>query len=192
MELVSIVIAFWVIVAVRFPLISLLIAFWTWFLSMDLVRWISQSDSWTWSEQEQIVSILIGLAMLILGVALQRRTRQDYSWWFYLFGHLIILGHLSALTLEKEGGLGLIYPIVYLAFVVASVWLQRRVFLVFGAIGCYSYCCYLAFQIFDSALGFVFALASIGLLIVLTAVGFQKFMRPALDQLFSEYRFSRS
>ncbi len=181
LELVSITAAVIVIWRVRFTLLSLLIAFWTWFLSMDITRWITHSNSWTWSDREQIISTLIGVGILALGVFLQRRTKQDYSLWFYLFGHLIILSHLSALTLEKEGLLGLVYCLVYLSFVIASVWLQRRVFLVFGAIGFYSYLSYLAFQIFDGALGFVFALGSMGLLIVLTAVGYQKYLRPWLE-----------
>jgi hypothetical protein len=190
LELISIGVAVIVIWRVRFTLISLLIAFWTWFLSMDITRWVSQSDYWTWSDREQIVSTMIGVGMLGLGVWLQRRTKQDYSFWFYLFGHIIILSHLSALTLNREGFLGIVYLAIYLSFVVASVWLQRRVFLVFGAIGCYSYLSYLAFRVFEGALGFVFALGVIGLLIVLTAVGYQKYLRSWLENQLARYRVS--
>lgn len=193
LEVVSLSVAIIVIWRVRFPLITLLIAFWTWYLSMDVTRLISKSDSpWEWGETIQIVSTLIGLGMLALGVFLQRITKRDHSLWFYLFGHIIILGHLSSLTLYKEGALGLVYIGTYLAFVIASVWLQRRVFLVFGAIGCYGYLSYLAFHIFNGALGFVFALGSIGLLIVLTAVGYQKYARHWLENLIGKYRLSNS
>ena len=178
------------IFATRFTLISLPIAFWTWYLSMDLTRLISQSNYWSWSEREQVISILIGAGMLALGIFLQRRAKQDYSSWFYLFGHLIIISCLSALTIDKKGALGLVYLLVYLAFVIASIWLQRRIFLVFGALGCYSYLCYLAFQVFDGALGFVFALAAIGLFMVLSAVGYQKYLRPWLERQFGRPRFS--
>jgi hypothetical protein len=190
LELISLGVAVIVIWRVRFTLISLLIAFWTWFLSMDITRWMSQSDYWTWSDREQIVSTMIGVGMLGLGVWLQRRTKQDYSFWFYLFGHIIVLSHLSALTLNREGFLGIVYLAVYISFVVASVWLQRRVFLVFGAIGCYSYLSYLAFRVFEGALGFVFALGVIGLLIVLTAVGYQKYLRSWLENQLARYRVS--
>ncbi len=181
LELVSLGVAIIVIWRVRFTLISLLIAFWTWFLSMDITRWMSQSDYWTWSDREQIVSTVIGVGMLALGILLQRKAKQDYSFWFYLFGHLIILIHLSVLTLNREGFLSIVYFVIYLAFVIASVWLQRRVFLVFGAIGFYSYLSYLVFRVFEGALGFVFALGGIGLLIVLTAVGYQRYFRPWLE-----------
>jgi len=190
LELISIAITLIILWRVRFPLLTLLIAFWMWFLSMDLTRWITQSNSWSWSDVEQIVSAIMGAGMLILGVFLQRRTKQDYSSWFYLFGHLIILSFFSSLTIDREGILGLVYFAVYLSFVVASVWLQRRVFLVFGAFGCYGYLSYLAFQVFDGALGFVFALGGIGLLIVLSAVGYQKYARPWLENQFAQRHIS--
>ncbi len=159
-----------------------------WFLSMDLTRWIVKSDDWDISDPEQIVSSVMGAGMLFLGIYLQRKAKQDYSFWFYLFGHLLVLSFFSSLTLDREGILGLVYFAVYFLFVIASVWLQRRVFLVFGAIGCYGYISYLAFDIFDGAMGFVFALGGVGLLIVLSAVGYQKYLRPWLEKQFTQNR----
>lgn len=187
-EVTSIAVAAIVVWRIRFPLVVLLIAFWWWFLSMDFTRWLANSPTWTWDDREKIVSTLMGVAMLALGVFLQQRTRKDYSLWLYIFGHFIVLWHLGSLTLDKQGPLGLLFLLVYLAFVIASVWLQRRVFLVFGAIGCYSYISYLALNVFQGAMGFVFALASVGLLVVLTAVGYQKFVRHWLEQRLQRYR----
>lgn len=184
LELISIAITVFVIWRIRYTLLTLLIAFWAWFLSMDLTRWITKSTSWSWSDVEQTVSVIMGIGMLALGIYLQRKAKEDYSFWFYLFGHLLILSFFSSLTLDREGVLGIIYFVVYLLFVIASVWLQRRVFLVFGAIGCYGYLSYLAFQVFEGALGFVFALGGIGLLMVLSAVGYQKYARPWLEKQF--------
>ncbi|MDP3047452.1 MAG: hypothetical protein Q8O07_08250, partial [Chloroflexota bacterium] len=188
MEVISIVVATVVVRRIRFPLVVLLIAFWWWLLSMDLIRWVAASPDWTWGDREKAISTLMGLAMLALGIFLQQQTRRDYSLWLYICGHLIVLSHLGALTLDTGGMLGLLFLFVYLTFVIASVWLQRRVFLIFGAIGCYSYDSYLAFQVFQGALGFVIALGSIGLLIVLTAVGYQKYARSWLERLLAGYR----
>ncbi len=190
LELISVAVATLVIWRIRYPLLTLLIAFWIWFLSMDLTRWITQSTTWSWSDVEQTVSVVIGSGMLFFGIFLQRRTKQDFSFWFYLFGHILILGFFSSLAIDREGILGIIYFAVYVLFVIASVWLQRRVFLVFGAIGCYSYLSYLAFRVFEGALGFIFALGGIGLLMVLSAVGYQKYARPWLEKLFNRNRTS--
>jgi hypothetical protein len=73
--------------------------------------------------------------------------------------------------------LGLQFLAIYLGFVVASVWLQARVFLVFGALGCYAYVSKLAFDVFVGSLGFVFGLALVGLLILLSAVGYQRYVQ---------------
>jgi hypothetical protein len=188
MEVTSIFVATIILWRIRFSLLVLLIAFWSWFLSMDLLRWITQSPTWSWGDQEQLVSTLIGVFMLALGIFLQRRTRQDYSLWFYTFGHLIVFTHLTALLLDNESALGLLYLMIYLAFVVASVWLQRRVFLVFGAIGSYGYISFLAFDVFEGSLGFVFALAGAGLAIILTTVGYQKYIRPWLEGQLTSYQ----
>ena len=62
----------------------------------------------------------------------------------------------------------------------ASVWLQSRVFLAFGAIGIYAYIAKLAFDVFDRSLGFALALGVIGLLIVLLTVAYQRYAQPWL------------
>jgi hypothetical protein len=181
MELIALGAAIVAIRVIRFPLLALLAAFWMWFLSMDLARWIAHSPTWTWSDREQLVSTVIGLGMIVLGVVLQRHARRDYSIWFYIFGHVIVLAHFGALTLRHEGVLSLAYPTLYLTFVVASVLLQRRVFLVFGALGCYGYTSYLAYRVFEGSLGFVFTLAFVGLVIILSTVAYQRFVHAWLE-----------
>ncbi|HKP54180.1 MAG TPA: DUF2157 domain-containing protein [Chloroflexia bacterium] len=188
LEVVSILAAVIAIRLIRFPLITMLIAFWGWYLSMDLARWVAQAPFASYDDMEQLVSVAVGAAMLLIGFFLQRRTREDYSRWLYLFGHLVLLGNLSALTYRKEGLLGLIFIVVYLSFVAASVWLQRPVFLVFGALGCYGYLTYLAYRIFEGSTAFPIALAVIGLMIVLTTVAYQKYIHPWLEANIEKYR----
>ncbi|MDP9470853.1 MAG: hypothetical protein M3Q71_09310 [Chloroflexota bacterium] len=183
LELISILVTLAVLWRVRFPLLTLPLAFWTWFLSMDLSRWIARSEDRDWGNREQAVGLAVGLLTLALGGFLQRRYGLSWSRWFYLFGHLAVIVDASALALDEDaGGLRLLYPLLFLAFVVLSVRLQERTFLVFGALGCYAYASYLAFEVFDGALGFVFALAAIGLTVVLSAVAYQRFVRQALEE----------
>jgi hypothetical protein len=167
----------------RFPLLTLLIGFWGWYLSMDLTEAITGHGDFAWGPVEWSVGAVIGLAMLAIGVWLQRRhDAREWSLWFYIFGHVAVLGNLAALALDDGPVLGLLFLTVYLGFVVASVWLQSRVFLVFGALGCYAYVSKLAFDVFAGSLGFVFGLALVGLLIVLSAVGYQRYVQPWLTR----------
>ncbi len=181
LEAVSLAAAGIILWLVRFPLITLLMAFWGWYLSMDLARWVAGSDL-GYGDTEQLVSLIVGAWMLIIGFVLQRRTREDYSRWLYLFGHVVVLGNLAALTYRKEGILGLVFIAVYVGFVVASVRLQRPVFLVFGALGCYGYISYLSWKTFSDVMGFPIVLAIVGLVIVLTTVGYQKYGRAWLEE----------
>jgi hypothetical protein len=150
---------------------------------MDLTEAVTGHDDFAWSQVEWSVGAAVGLVMLATGVWLQRRRgSQDWSFWFYLFGHVAVLGNLAALALDDGPVLGLLFLTVYLGFVVASVWLQARVFLVFGALGCYAYVSKLAFDVFAGSLGFVFSLALVGLLIVLSTVGYQRYVHRWLAQ----------
>ncbi len=173
---------------VRFPLLTLLTAGWTWALSLDIInRFQGPYDNYI-NLRTEICTALFGLTMLIFGVLLQRRTRQDYSFWFYLFGHLQILFAFTAITLEKGELWGIAYILLYLTFIIASALLQRRIFLVFGALGAYFYAGYLTFSVFNGALGFIFAMGLMGLLIIFTAIGYQKFFRPWLETQIKRYR----
>ena len=187
MEVISIVVTVFVWYLSRFPLHTLLISFWTWFLSMDFVRWVGDASGRPWSTEEQAISTLIGIALILIGIALQKRAWERDSFWFYLFGHILVLCHLAALTLDQGGWLSLIFIAVYLLFVVGSVWLQRRVFLVFGAIGIYGYVCYFAFTLLG-VLGFTFGLALVGLLIIFSAVWYQRYAKDWLESRLASYQ----
>jgi hypothetical protein len=181
LEIASIGIALAVIRWIRFPLLALLVAFWTWYLSMDIARLLTGRDDRGWGELEWVVGALFGAAMLALGLWLQRdRGDQAWSRWFYLFGHLALLGNLGILALDRGGSAGILFLLVYLGIAVASVVLQSRMWLVFGALGVYAYVSRLAFEVFAGSLGFVAALAVIGVLIVLSTVAFQRFIHPWL------------
>lgn len=184
MEVVSLAAALLVVWRTRFPLVVMLIAFWSWYLSMDVVRLVTDSSGWSWGVAERTVGIVVGMLLLASGIVIDRNARKDYSFWLYLFGNMIVISHLASLAFEYEGVAALIYLGVSITLVVASVPLQRRVFLVFGAFGCYSYLCYLAFTVFDGALGFVFALAACGLLIVLSGVFYQRVLYGWLTSMF--------
>ena len=185
LEIASILITLAVIWVTRFPLLTMLLAFWGWYLSMDLTELVTGHDDFAWGPAEWTVGALVGVAMLALGMELQRRHGgQTWSFWFYLFGHIALLGNLVALALGDDLLPGVLFLAVYVGFVVASVWLQARVFLVFGAIGVYAYVAKLAFDVFDRSLGFTVVLALIGLLIVLATVAYERYAQPWLARRF--------
>jgi hypothetical protein len=181
LEIASILITLGVIWLTGFPLLTLLLGFWGWYLSMDVTELLTGHDDFAWGPAEWWVGTAVGLVMIAIGVWQQRRRGgQAWSRWFYLFGHVTLLGNLAALALGDDTLPGVLFLAVYVGCVVASVWLQSRVFLVFGALGIYAYIAKLAFDVFDRSLGFALALGAIGLLIVLATVGYQRYAEPWL------------
>jgi hypothetical protein len=149
----------------RFPFIVFLAAFALWFLSMDIVPWITGSKLRDF-ETARIVSIWFGLAILGLAVVVNSRQRTgDFAFWLYLFGVLTFWGGISA----TSGGTALqkaTYCAMNVGFLFLAVFLGRRVFAVFGTIGIAMYLGDLAEKVFKDSMLFPFALSLIGVAII--------------------------
>ena len=102
----------------------------------DAVRCVVMRD-------RKLVSVAMGLLALAAAVAIDRRTREDFAFWFYLFGPMAFWGGLSLLDSGSELG-KFIYALVNLLLLAAGRLLKRRAFLAFGAIGLYLYLGHLA------------------------------------------------
>lgn len=149
---------------VRFPFLTAPIAFSLWFMSMDLTPLIYGSDYYE-AEGFQIVSLVFGLVVLLGSFLVDRRTEEDYAFWGYLFGMMAFWGGLSLL----EGGSELewfFYGLINLGLILISVLLERRVFVVFGAVGVFWYVGHLAREIFEDSMLFPFVLSAVGLAII--------------------------
>lgn len=149
----------------RFPFIVFLAAFALWFLSMDIVPWITGSKLRDF-ETARIVSIWFGLAILGLAVVVNSRQRTgDFAFWLYLFGVLTFWGGISATSggtvLQKAA-----YCAMNVGFLFLAVFLGRRVFAVFGTIGIAMYLGDLAEKVFRDSMLFPFALSLIGVAII--------------------------
>lgn len=149
----------------RFPFIVFLAAFALWFLSMDIVPWITGARLRDF-ETARIVSIWFGLAILCIAVVVNSYQRTgDFAFWLYLFGVLTFWGGISA----TSGGTALqkaLYCTINVGFLFLAVFLGRRVFAVFGTIGIAMYLGDLAEKVFKDSLLFPFALSLIGVAII--------------------------
>jgi hypothetical protein len=121
----------------------------------------------------QTVSLVFGLVFLVGAYLVDRRTEEDYAFWGYLFGTFAFWGGLTLF----EGGTEIewvLYAAVNLLMVFVSVLLNRRVFIVFGAIGLFSYVGHLAWEIFEDSLLFPFVLSAVGIGIMALGVFYAK------------------
>jgi hypothetical protein len=149
-----------------------------WFMSMDLAAYLGGHHQWQLALGQQ-VSISFGLAMLFLAYLIDQRTREDFGFWLYLFGMTALWGAITSMDSGSEWR-RFLYCLLNLGFIALSVLLQRRVFLVFGAIGVNAYLVRLAYTVFKDSMLFPFALTGLGLGVIALTVMYQR-NRQAID-----------
>lgn len=153
----------------RFPFLTAPIFFSLWFMSMDITPLIfgNAMEHWEW------VSLWFGLGVLIVAYLIDQRTTEDFAFWGYFFGMLAFWAGLEfsvgSSELQK-----FIRCLINVVLILLSVLLQRRVFLVFGVIGVFSYIWDLFFTFFQDSALFPFVLSLIGVLIVFAGVIYRK------------------
>ena len=179
MELATIAAAAIALRYVRFAFLTAPIAFSFWFLSMDLAALISRNANLTW-QTRQWISVVVGLCILLVGYGLEKflhkpgeARSEDFAFWCYLFGMLAFWGGLTSMNSGSEIMRGL-YALLNVAFIWLAVKLRRSTFLVFGALGVHLYLGHLAYEVFQDSFFFPFALALLGLSLILLTVWVQR------------------
>ena len=182
MELSTILAGLLALRYVRFPFLIFPMALALWLMSLDLAQIALQPGADEAVRLRKLVSLGLGLAMLSAAYLGDRRTREDYSFWGYLFGLAAFWGGLS--SLEPGGELDrLIYGLINLGLIAISVLFRRQVFLLFGAAGLFSYLGHLALKVFDDALLFSPLLALAGLGLIYAGVKYHRHRRVIQDTI---------
>ena len=108
-----------------------------------------------------------GLALMIIAGAfdLRKWPAGDFAFWLHLCGIVAFWGGLTAHDSDSEVARA-IYCLINIALVLRAVFLRRRGYAVFGAIGIACYLGYLADEVFANSLLFPIALSAVGLGII--------------------------
>jgi hypothetical protein len=164
---------------IRFPFLTFPIAFALWYMSMDLTPLLFGKEDFAYHERLW-VSLWFGLIMLLIAYLIDRRTQEDFSFWGYLFGLLAFWGGLSLMDSGSQLN-RFLYCLINVCLMLLSVLLQRRAFIVFGALGVFGYLGYLSYDVFKDSVMFPFALTFLGVLIIALGVGYQR-NREAIER----------
>jgi hypothetical protein len=184
MELATIAVGAIAFRYVRFGFLLAPIAFSFWFLSMDLFALLMGYGELTWSARAW-VSVWVGVLTIAIGFGLEQTlgrdepVSQDYAFWCYLFGLMAFWGGLTSMDSGSELT-RFIYLLTNIGLIGAAVWLRRSTFVVFGAMGCWAYVGHLAYSVFKGSVLFPFAIAGLGLAMILTTVWAQRQWRQRL------------
>jgi len=148
----------------KFPFLTAPIAFSLWYLSMDLTPILFEGNDFSFEERKW-VSLVFGLLMIIGSYFVDLKTKADFAFWGYLFGTIAFWGGISMLDSNNELS-RFFYFLINLSLMGTAIFLQRKVFMVFGAIGSFAYFGHLASSLFEDSALFPVALTLLGLLIL--------------------------
>ena len=158
----------------RYPFMIMPVAVTLWYMSMDVAAML------TGGEADYIfrafVSMWFGLLIILLAFWVDIRSRKsehDYAFWLYLFGVMAFWCGLSLQHSDSELS-KFLYFCINLGLIVTGAVLVRRVFVVFGALGCAGYLEHLASSLFQNSWLFPIALTVIGLGIIYLGVFWQR------------------
>ncbi len=173
MELGTIAAAALALTRFRFPFIPLVAAVALWFLSMDLAALIAHRHVPDWDgdwELRLTVSKIVGLVMIAAAWTLDLKwgALGDFGFWLHLFGAMTLWGAITSGNGDEFGKA--IYCAFNIGFIALGLFLNRRVYAVFGTIGIAIYLGHLAFDVFKDVMVFSFALSAIGIAIVFVGV----------------------
>jgi hypothetical protein len=157
----------------RYPFLQMPIAVTLWYMSMDIVAMLAEGRPDF--ELRALVSLYFGLAMTLFAFWVDVRSSKsgDYAFWLYLFGVMAFWGGMTSQHFDSELS-KFIYCCVNLLLIGVGVIIVRRVFVIFGAIGCSIYLGHLANEIFKDSWLFPIALTAIGLGIIYLGLIWQK------------------
>ena len=165
----------------KYPFLIMPIAVTLWYLSMDITAMLTGGDI-TW-ELRKLVSMYSGLLMLGLAfwVDIRSRNRPDYAFWIYIFGVMTFWGGMSLQHSDSEWS-KFLYLCINLLMIGVGVLLVRRVFVIFGVLGCCSYLGHLAFGVFEDSWLFPISLTTIGLLVIYLGILWQKHKKSITER----------
>ncbi|WP_298627233.1 DUF2157 domain-containing protein [uncultured Legionella sp.] len=157
----------------RYPFMIMPIAVTFWYMSMDLTSMLG-GEHYTY-ELSALVSMYFGLVTLLIAFWVDIRSSQtaDYAFWLYIFGVIAFWGGLTSQHSDSELS-KFLYMCINVLMILIGVILSRKVFVIFGALGCCFYLGYLAFQVFSLSYLFPVALTAIGFGIIYLGIIWQK------------------
>lgn len=182
-ELVSMVTAVALAWRMRFPPMLLLAGLLGCVLAIEFGVWIRADYDEFLHISDLWAGVVASGVIVGAGLELARRRLRSYAHWLLLAGNLAWLALFGGIAVDGAFSVAsVILLLVSLASIVLSLATRLRVFLACGALGVYMFVSYLLFGIFDRAIPELSSHVLILAFIVLTGIGYQGWLGPALER----------
>ncbi len=167
-SLVSLPVVLVLLFATRFTLISLIAA--------ALVHIAAFATGDIADADGEVITAATCGGFVLIGLALTLWGKKAYTFWLKLYGLVGLQIAFTILFIDSDNALfGLLFFFVYLFLVGLSLRFREVIYLVFGAIGFYTYIIRLVADTFEGTVYFPLLLGFIGISIVVLAVLYQRF-----------------
>lgn len=176
MEIATVLAALIAIRRYRFPFILMIAAVALWFMSMDLAMWFTSGPDYLDEFSiRRTVSMWFGLGVILAAWAwdVLKGRKPDMMFWVHLAGAAAFWGGLSAHNSDSEVA-KFVYLLINIALLGFSLFIDRRIYAVAGALGVAVYLGHLASDVFKDMIGFSFALSAIGLAVIFAGLWLHK------------------
>ena len=125
------------------------------------------------TSQAELLTLVFGLAVIMASYFADHRTEMDFASWGYFLGLVYFWVSLTLMVVVEEVVPWIAYLILCATLIPLSVFLERRPFIAFGALGVFASLGYFAYELFAESLLFPFVLSLIGIAIILLGVVLQ-------------------
>jgi hypothetical protein len=144
----------------RCPFIIIPVLLSLWHFSMDLSSIIARQH-YAEDSSSQIGSMIFSIVLLAVSFIADRRTREDYSFWGYLFGCFALIAGISSMELSPSVQIfGVILFTVI--FFTAAFFLERRLLFIMGSFSLFAVVSFFLTKIFTDATVLFFCLSAFG------------------------------
>lgn len=162
----------------KFPFLTLPVCYSLWYLSMDIVPLcLGNFGEPTWA-QRNYTSLVFAILMLGYALKYDKKNKEDFSGWLYIFGATMLWGAIISIFSQQRlfdnEFTFFLYGAGNFLYMIISILLQRKVFMVWGSIGVISYLGHLAYSLFRDSAMFPFVLILFGLAIIFGGIYYAK------------------
>ena len=182
LDVLSLIVASLAFYKFREPILSLPVAHFFWFLTVDAPGMITKIENHT----KSWITVAAGLVLVLWGVYYNRKKDTQFGVWPWMYGLTLLLGGLISLRWDAEPNVKIFYQLLVLAYGMVALFaatpLKSKTFLVFGAIGTFWFIEDIAWTYFAKSLGFSLALAVSGFL----TIGFGMLIQDYYKKQFSK------
>jgi hypothetical protein len=165
----------------RLPLISLAVA------GQSIALAATGGILWLGSDAATGIMVIVtgaGAVLLLVGLGCRFRGLAEHRFWFSLSGHGAFFYGFTYVAMSEWGiGTALAYLATFGTFVVGSVVLGERPYLIAGVAGLYAFVFRLIFDTFEGSPFLPLAIALVGVSMVALAIMYQRYRGELLQSL---------